>query len=61
MGKVVQAINNTVNPFYKNGGSRNDRFTIYGAGAAYGNGGNDTLRAYALYVHLDGGSGNDRL
>ena len=45
MGKVVQSINNAVNPFYKYGSSRNDRFTILGAGAAYGNGGNDTLKA----------------
>ncbi|MCG8363378.1 MAG: hypothetical protein MJA27_08615 [Pseudanabaenales cyanobacterium] len=61
MGKVIQEINNAINPFYKNGGNGNDDFSIYGVGAAYGNEGNDTLRAYAIYVKLDGGSGNDKI
>ena len=61
MGKVVDTVNNFIKdltnltPFYKDGGNGNDDFTIYGAGVAYGNGGNDTLQAYALYVKLDGG------
>ncbi|MFN7415791.1 MAG: hypothetical protein ACK5RT_18225 [Dolichospermum sp.] len=61
MGQVIRVINNAINPFYKNGGNGNDNFTIYLAGVAYGNGGNDTLRAYAIYAKLDGGDGNDRI
>ncbi|MEO1635490.1 MAG: type I secretion protein, partial [Cyanobacteria bacterium J06631_9] len=68
MGKAVKSVKRKVkktvakaNPFYKNGGSGNDTYAIYGAGSAYGNGGHDTLKAYALYVKLSGGSGNDKL
>ncbi|MBS9391109.1 MAG: hypothetical protein HEQ33_20340 [Dolichospermum sp. WA123] len=61
MGQVFTDINNAINPFYKDGGNGDDDFTIYGGGVAYGNGGNDTLRAYAIYVKLDGGDGNDRI
>lgn len=54
----VKAIKDLV---IKKGGDGNDSIEIDVVGEAYGNGGDDTLKAYALYVKLDGGSGNDTI
>ncbi|AFY57237.1 laminin G domain-containing protein [Rivularia sp. PCC 7116] len=44
---------------YKKSNSTGHTINMVGGGVAYGEGGNDTMNAYAIAVSLHGGSGND--
>ncbi len=46
---------------YKKSNSNGHTINMVGGGVAYGEGGNDTMNAYAIAVSLHGGSGNDNI